>query len=177
LPGLPVEAVVHQAVGQVEVEVALQGVADLPKALAILQEAVEDRLADPVVVVGLRVDALQLGAEGATAAAGGPVLGGGAMDEEDGPVGERADAALVEGLAATESAAVRAGGLLGGMTALGMHDLGWRVRGGRRVRQAYNGHGVNSWQDGLVNFRHSSCSPPRCPDLARTDLNPLAKKA
>jgi hypothetical protein len=44
--------------------------------LTILQDAVEDGRTDLVVVAGFGLDALDLGAEGGAAVAGGPVLGG-----------------------------------------------------------------------------------------------------
>jgi hypothetical protein len=44
--------------------------------LTIFQDAVEDGRTDLVVVVGFGLDALDLGAEGGAAVAGGPVLGG-----------------------------------------------------------------------------------------------------
>src|SRR4029077_509325 len=82
LSRLPVEAVVEEAVGQVVVEVTPEGALDLPEAHAILKDAVEDSLTDLVVVVCLGLDALDLGAEGGAAVAGGPVFGGGDVREE-----------------------------------------------------------------------------------------------
>jgi hypothetical protein len=149
LSDLPIEAIVEEAIRQLEVEVTSQGLLDLLDAHAIIEDAVEDGLADLVVVMGLGRDALDLGAEGGAAVAGSPVFGGGDMEEEDGLVGEGANGAFVEVLASAESSTARAGSLLGGVAAVEVVDLGSWVRvGSRSGREAYNGHGVNSWPDG-----------------------------
>ena len=127
LTNLPVEAVVEEAGGQVEAEVALQGLLDLLDGHAIVEDSIEDGLADLVVVVGLGFDVLDLGAERSAAVAGGTIFGGGDMKEEDGLVGDGADGAVVESLAWREPgrpATVRAGSFLGGMAAVGVKDLG-----------------------------------------------------
>lgn len=142
LTNLPVEAVVEEAGGQVEVEVAQEGVVDLLDGHAIVEDTIEDGLAHLVVVVGLGLDALDLGAEGGRAVAAGTIFGGGDVQEEDGLVGDGADGAVVEVLASAELATVRAGSFLGGMAAVGVKDRGPWVGVGVGVEgKSYNGHG------------------------------------
>ena len=127
----------------------MQGLLDLAETHAIVEDTIEDRLADLVIVVGLGRDAFPRGAEGGAAVAGGPVFGGGDMNNEDGLVGDGANAAFVEVPASAELSALRAGGLLGCVPSVGVQDLGSRhVVGGLGMVKAYNSHGMNSWQDG-----------------------------
>src|SRR3954469_11781671 len=131
-PGLPVEAVVDEPVGQVEVEVPAHRGDDPLGAHAVVEDAVEDGLADHVVVKGLRLDARRGGAEGLAAAATGPVLAVGDVEGGDLLVGEGADPAVVGRLARPELAAGRAWGF---------------------ARGASDGYGADVGTDGLHGLR------------------------
>jgi len=56
LADLPVEAVGEEAVGQLKEEVASHRLLDAVQAHAVVEEAVEDGLADPAGVSGARLD-------------------------------------------------------------------------------------------------------------------------
>ena len=106
-PDLPVEAVVDEAVGEVQEEVPAHRGDDPLDAHAVVEEAVEDGLADRVVVQRPGLDARRRGAEGRAAAAAGPVLAVGDVEEDDLLVGDGPDLAVVGGLAPPELAARR----------------------------------------------------------------------
>ena len=108
------QAVVDEALGQLQEEVALHGGEGAFDVEAVVEEAVEDGLADEVVVVGLGRDVQRPGAEGLAAAAAGLVLG--VVDVEVGhlAVGQGADTTVEGALAAAALAAVGAGMGLGG---------------------------------------------------------------
>ena len=112
-PGLPVEAVVDEAVGEVQEEVPPHRGDDPLDAHAVVEDAIEDGPADLVVVGGLGLDVRRGGAEGLAAGAAGPVLAVGDVEEGDLLVGDGADQAVVGGLAWPELAAVGAWGLGG----------------------------------------------------------------
>ena len=128
---LLVEAVVEEAEGEIQEEVAPHG-GDGPLGVEpVLQQAVEDGLADAVVVVGPGRVALGPGAEGSRAAAEGGVLGVADLGEGFLPVGEGADNTDEEALAASSGAAAGAGMGLGGAS----DDADVR-----------HGHGLRSWE-------------------------------
>jgi site-specific DNA recombinase len=112
--GLPVEAVGDEAVGQVEIEVPSHRGDHSLDAHAVVEDAVEDGLADGMVIGGLGLDARRGGAEGRAATTSGPVLAVGDIEVDDPLVGDGPDPAMVDGLAPPEPAAVRAGGLARG---------------------------------------------------------------
>ncbi len=114
LADLPVEAVVEEAVGQVEEEVALQGVLQPVEAHAVVEQAVDDGVANAVGVLGPRFDAWNLGTEGLAAGATGAVFSDGQFDEDDLAEGDVADAAGVGVLASAPLAAMRTRVGLGG---------------------------------------------------------------
>ena len=122
LGDLPAQAVVDEAGRQVQEEVAPQRRLQALHAHAVLQQAVQDGFADGVGILGLGLDAFEVSAEGAAAAAGGAVLGGGDLEDEDAPVGEGADGAGARLLAHAGGAAVRARGVLGGVPAVLVAD-------------------------------------------------------
>src|SRR3954464_7463846 len=93
LPGLPVEAVVDEAVGEVQEEVPTHRGDDPLDAHAVLQDAVEDGPADRVVVAGLGFDIRRGGTEGLAAGAPGPVLAVGNFSQESGRYPHVADQA------------------------------------------------------------------------------------
>src|SRR5215208_5525018 len=129
---LAVEAVVDEPVGEVEGEVPPHR-GDRPLgAHTVVEDAVEDRLANPVVIVRPRLDARRRGAERSTATAAGPVLAVGDVEEDDLFVGDGPDLAVVGGLAPPELAARRAGGL---------------------ARGAVDGYGADVGADGLHSLR------------------------
>jgi hypothetical protein len=72
---LPVEAVVDEASGQVQKEVTPHGGAGALDVEAVIEQAVEDGGADPVVVIGLGGDVEGPGAEVPAAGASGAILG------------------------------------------------------------------------------------------------------
>jgi hypothetical protein len=111
---LPVQAVVDEATGEFEQEVTLPGQAGAFDVATVVQEAVEDDLADGVVVVGLGRDARRAGAEGLAARAGGLVLCLVDVQPGDPAVSQGADAAVKAADAAALLAAVGAGVVLGG---------------------------------------------------------------
>src|SRR3954471_23011685 len=116
LPGLPVEAVVDEPVGEVQEEVPTHRGDDPLDAHAVLQDAVEDGPADRVVVAGLGFDIRRGGTEGLAAGAPGPVLAVGNVEEDDLLVGEGADQTVTGRLASSEFAAPGTRGLCGGAT-------------------------------------------------------------
>ena len=99
LADLPVEAVVEEAVGQVEEEVALQRLLQAIHAHAVVEQAVDDGFADAVGVLGSRFDALDLGAEGLAAGAAGAVFSDRQFDDEDLAESDVADRSCVGVLA------------------------------------------------------------------------------
>jgi hypothetical protein len=106
-------------------------VLDLLDGHAVIEEPIEDGLADLVVVVGLGLDALNLSTEGGAAVAGGAILSGGDMKDEDGLVGDGSDSALVgAAFASSPLAAVRAGSVPGSVAAVDVNDLGARFGAG-----------------------------------------------
>jgi len=90
------------------VEVAVQGPAQPLHAHAVVEQAVEDRLADAVGVFGAGLDALDRGAEGLAAGAAGAVFSDADFEDEDLAIGEVADAARVDLFAAPRLATPRA---------------------------------------------------------------------
>ena len=134
LGGPVAEHVVDEPGGEVQQELAAdrrQGPLD---AHAVLEEAVEDQVADLVVVLGLGEHALGGVAEGRAAAAAGGVLAVGDLQDGDGLVGDGADGAGQGPLASAPLAALRAGGLLGG-AADGYNDR----------RGCFGAHGSCPW--------------------------------
>ena len=90
--GAVAEHVVDEPRGEVQEELAaerLQGPFDVH---AVLEDAVEDQVADLVVVLGLGEDALGGVAEGRAAVAAGLILAVGDLQVGDGLVGDGADA-------------------------------------------------------------------------------------
>src|SRR5262249_13201001 len=108
-----VQAVVDEALGEAKQEVALEGAQGALDVEAVVKEAVEDGLADGLVVVGLLGDVQRPGAEVLAAAAAGLVFC--VTDIEPGllAVGEGPDAAVAAADAAAAFAAARAGVGLG----------------------------------------------------------------
>ena len=91
LPDPLVEAVVDEAVGEVQEKVPVHGTEDLLDAHAILQDVVEDGLADLVIVQRLGLDTRRRGTEGGTAIAPGSILAVGDVEVDDLLVGDRAN--------------------------------------------------------------------------------------
>jgi hypothetical protein len=116
---LPAQAVVDEAVGEDDEEVALQSRFGLRDVEAVAQQAVEDGLANGGVVVGLGGHVQRPGAEELAAAAAGLVLCVGDLQPGHAPVGEGAESAAQDALAVPASAAGGAGGAFGGATGPG----------------------------------------------------------
>ena len=111
---VPVEAVVDEAVGQLQQEIALEGLPGAFDVEAVVEDAVEYRLADPVVVVGFGQDIGGRGAEVLAARAACLVFSVGDVQPGDLVVGDGTDAACEGALAAALRAAGGARGELGG---------------------------------------------------------------
>jgi hypothetical protein len=111
--GVVAEHVVDEPAGQLQEVLAAERRQEPLDAHAVLEDAVEHELPDPVVVAGLRVYALGGGAEGRAAAAPGGVLAVGELHHDDGLVGGCPNGAAQRPLPAALPAALRAGGLLG----------------------------------------------------------------
>src|ERR1700722_1349918 len=84
----PVEAVVEEATGQVEQEVAFHGRTGTLDVEAVVEEAVEDGLANEVVVFGFGADVGRTRAKGLAAATTGAVLCVEDVQPEDLAVGQ-----------------------------------------------------------------------------------------
>src|SRR5271166_6413828 len=74
LPDLSVQAVVDETIGEIQEKVSAHGTDDLLNTHPIIEDAVEDGLADLVVVQRLGVDTRRRGAEGGAAIAPGSIL-------------------------------------------------------------------------------------------------------
>lgn len=83
LTALPVEAVVEEPIGQVEEEVASHRLLHAMEAHAVIEEAVDDGVADPVGVLGSRFDPFDVRAERLAAGTGGAVFSDRHVDEGD----------------------------------------------------------------------------------------------
>ncbi len=120
-----VERVVDEARGQLEEELAAQGLQGPFDAHAVLDDPCQDQLADLVIVEGPGEDALWRVAEGGAAAAPGLILAAGDLQVSDGHVEDGPDPARRQGaLAAAQPATLRAGGLLGCAANRYSHDCG-----------------------------------------------------
>ena len=113
LGDFPADAVVDEAPGQFQGEVAPHRREGALGVEAVIEDAVEDGLTDRAVVVGPGGDAHRPGAEGLAAATARLALG--IVDVEAGhlAVGQRADTTAKAASAASGDAAVRAGMALG----------------------------------------------------------------
>ncbi len=108
LMDLPVEAVVQKALQEIEVKIALQGFAGAFHAHRVVEQTVDDRLADSVGVLGPQFDPLDMGPEGLATRAAGAVFSDGQFDDENFPIRDIADRPRVPLLASPRLAAVRA---------------------------------------------------------------------
>jgi hypothetical protein len=131
LSDLPAQAVVDEAFGQLQEEVAFHGGTSALDVEAILEEAIQDGGTDEAVVVGLGRHVEGPGAEGLAAGAAGPVLG--VVDVEIGhlAVSQGADTTVEAALAAAVLAAGRAG---------------VRLRGAADDADRRYEHGLCSWR-------------------------------
>ena len=130
---LPAQAVVDEAVGQRQQEVASQGGLGLLDVEAVVQQAVQDGLTDGGVVVGLGRHVQRPGAEVLAAAAAGAVLCVGDLQAGAAVVGQGANATPEGAFAVPQAATGGAGGATRGATDSGdqirEHGLcpsGWR---------------------------------------------------
>ena len=112
--GFPTPAVVEEASGQIEKEVAAQGGLETFQA----QVVVEDGFANGVGIRSFGRDAFDLGAERGATVAAGAIRGGGDGEQEDGLEGQGADGAGECLLAGAQGAAVGARSVLGGVVAV-----------------------------------------------------------
>jgi hypothetical protein len=101
----PTQAVVDEAIGQRHEEVALHSGLGRLDVEAVVQEAVENGLADGGVVVGLGGHVQGPGAEVLAAGAAGLILCVGDLQPGDAVVGQGAEAAVEDALAVATSAA------------------------------------------------------------------------
>jgi hypothetical protein len=109
----PVQAVVEEAAGQFQQEVPFHGRYGPLDVEAIVEAALEDGLADEVVVFGLGGDPGHARAKVLAAVAAGGVLGVEDVQPDDLPVGQRPNKAVLLVSAVTVAAARRAGIALG----------------------------------------------------------------
>jgi len=91
LADFPVEAIVEEAIGEIEVEVALHGLLEAMEAHAVVEESVDDGLANAVGVFGSRFDSGGLGTERLAAVAVGAIFSDGQFDDDDFAEGDVAD--------------------------------------------------------------------------------------
>src|SRR4051812_29867410 len=115
-PDLAMEAVVDEAVGEVEQEVAVHRDDHPLDAHTVVEDAVEDGLADFVVVQRAGFNSRRRGPEGGAAMAAGAILSVGDVEEDDFLVGDGADRSVVDVLARRQLAAGGARGFPGAAT-------------------------------------------------------------
>jgi hypothetical protein len=118
-----VKAVVDETRGEIEAEVAFHASSDGFDVEVVFEDAVENRFADRVVVLGLGKHVVGMGAEGGAAIALGCGFTVGDAEDGDFLVGDGANIALEFSLAWCECAAGGARGLLGG-TMNGYNTIG-----------------------------------------------------
>src|SRR3954447_20356508 len=123
-PDLAMQAVVDEAVGEVEQEIPLHRGDDTFDAHAVVEDAVEDGLADLVVVQRAGFDPWRRGPEGGAAIAAGAILAVGDVEEDDFLVGEGADRSVADVLARRQLATGGARGLSGTATDVYGSDVG-----------------------------------------------------
>jgi len=124
LATLPVEAVVEKALGEIQVEIAVQGLAQPFHAHAVVEQAVEDGLADAVGVLGAGFDSCHLRAEGLAASTAGAVFSDLDVEDADLAVSDVANAARVRLLAVPQLATRGARESLRGAVAMYHADAG-----------------------------------------------------
>jgi hypothetical protein len=134
LADLPVEAVVQKALGEIEVKIALQRLAKAFHAHSVVEQTVDDRVANSVGVLGARIDPLDLGPEGLATRTAGAVFSDGQFDEENLAVSDIADRAGMRLFELSTPAAVRTG---------------------KRCRSTMTFDHANAWLDGF-----HACVPP-----------------
>ena len=83
LADFPIEAVVEEAVGEIEEELPVQRFLQAVQAHAVIEQAVDDRVADAVGVFGPRFDAFDLRAKGLAARAAGAVFSDRQFDDQN----------------------------------------------------------------------------------------------
>jgi hypothetical protein len=120
----PVQAVINEAAGEVQQEIAAHALANGFDIQAVVEDAFQDGLADAVVVSRLGQHALGAGTEGATAAAPGSIFAVGDLKVGNLLVGNGAHVAVQNALAAGQLAAMRAGSLLAGTVYGDINDVG-----------------------------------------------------
>ena len=108
LADLPIEAVVDKALGEIELEIAAHRFAQPLHTHAVVEQTVEDRLADPIAVFGTGLDAFDPRSEGLATRATGAVFSDGDFEDEDLLKGDIADGAGVRTLPPSPLATVRA---------------------------------------------------------------------
>src|SRR5215469_8012244 len=108
LADFPVEAVVQKALGEIEVEIPLQRFAEPFHAHAVVEQTVDNRLADPVAVVRARFDAIDLRSKGLATGTAGTVFSDGDFEDEDLAIRKIANGARMRLLASPSLAAARA---------------------------------------------------------------------
>ena len=127
LADLPVEAVVEEAVGEIEQEVALEGLLQTIHAHAVFEQAVNDEIADAVGVLGAWFDAVELGAKGLAAGAAGAIFSDRQLDDDNLAEREIANRSGMSIFARRGFAAMRTRKSLGGAALL--HDAHTRLNG------------------------------------------------
>jgi hypothetical protein len=109
LPDFPIEAIVKEALGQFEMEIPSQGLVKTFHAHLVVEQAIEDRIANPISVLGPRFDSRNLGSEGLAAGTTGAVFSDRQFDDDDLAIRDVADWTRVRLFKPATSAALRAG--------------------------------------------------------------------
>ena len=151
LPDPLVEAVVDEAVEEVQEEVAVHRPEDLLDAHPIVEDAVEHGFTDLVVVQGAGFHAWGSGAEGRATVATGPVFAIGDVEIDDLLVGDNTDLTVKNILALTQLATSGAWGLARGAFQGYGANVGILHLHGLRVRGTWLGNHISRHAD--LNFR------------------------
>ena len=108
LADLPSKAVVDKALGEIEMEIAAQRLAQPLHTHAVVEQTVEDRLADPIAVFRTGLDPFDPRPESLATRATGAVFSDGDVEDEDLLKGDIADRAAVRTLPPSPLATVGA---------------------------------------------------------------------
>ena len=184
LPDLLVEAVVDEAVGEIQEKVPLHGPEDLLDAHPILEDAVEHGFTDLVVVQGAGLHSRRSGAEGRATVAPGPVFAVGDVEVDDLLVGDGPDLTVQDVLAPSELATSGAWGLAGstfqgyGSNVGMLHLHGLRVWGTWLGNHISQHAGFNFWcQEQLWNSKTLSASARSVLFIGRNSVENSKKPA
>lgn len=109
LAHFPVQTVVEKAIGELEMEIALESLTQPFHAHAVVEQTVDDSLADPVGILRTRLDPIELGAKGLATRAVGAVFSNFDFENHDLAIGDIANQTGMSVLAPSHLAALRTG--------------------------------------------------------------------